>query len=329
MYHVHNNANGCTPQQGARPFTPPGPLTTAVLLVVFNRPDTTRQVFEAVRRAGPPRLYVAADGPRPQVAGEAEQCEQVRAIVTAVDWQCEVQTLFRDSNLGCKHAVSGGISWFFEQEKEGIILEDDCLPSQSFFWFCQELLDRYRDDPRVNAIGGRNRHQDILKSKCSYFFSKYNIIWGWATWRKAWQGYDPNIEIWPEIKRSADFKKLFDTPLERWHFETIWDMCHSGLIDTWDYQWFLHRLLDGGLSAIAAHNLIANIGLGHSAGAHTAAAQPDATKLREMPFPLQHPAEIHRDKAAEAILRSHRLGSLKARCKTALRRMLSRTTRRP
>ena len=125
------------------------PLQTAVLFLVFNRPDTTAQVFEVIRQARPPRLYIAADGARPNRADEPELIARVREIATAVDWPCEVRTLFREENLGCKHAVSGGITWFFEHEEQGIILEDDCLPSQSFFWFCEELLEKYKDDKRV------------------------------------------------------------------------------------------------------------------------------------------------------------------------------------
>ena len=135
-------------------FTPPHPLKTAVLFLVFNRPDTTKQVFEAICKAKPPMLYVAADGPMAEKAGEREKCERVRRIATQVDWDCEVKTLFRKKNLGCRVGVSSAIDWFFENEKEGIILEDDCLPSQSFFWFCEELLERYRNDTRVMVISG-------------------------------------------------------------------------------------------------------------------------------------------------------------------------------
>jgi GT2 family glycosyltransferase len=127
-------------------FTPPHPLKTAVLFLIFNRPDTTKQVFAAIRKAKPPKLYVAADGPRADNPGEAEKVEQVRLIATNIDWDCELKTLFRDENLGCGKGVSSAITWFFENEGEGIILEDDCLPSQSFFWYCEELLERYRED---------------------------------------------------------------------------------------------------------------------------------------------------------------------------------------
>jgi len=135
-------------------FIPPYPLKTAVLFMTFNRPDTTKQVFEAIRKAEPPRFYVAADGPRADKAGEREKCERGRRITTQVDWDCEVRALFREKNLGCRAGVSSAIDWFFENEEEGIILEDDCLPSLSFLWFCEELLERYRGDMRVWHISG-------------------------------------------------------------------------------------------------------------------------------------------------------------------------------
>ena len=151
-------------------FTPQHPLKTAVLFLIFNRPDTTKQVFEAIRKSKPPRLYVAADGPRTDKSGEAEKVEQVRRIAMQVDWNCEVKTLFREENLGCGKAVSSAITWFFKNEEEGIILEDDCLPNQSFFWFCEELLERYRDDMRIMAVSGDNFQKGLARNEFIYYF---------------------------------------------------------------------------------------------------------------------------------------------------------------
>ena len=163
---------------------PNATFTTPVLFLIFNRPDTTKQVFSAIQKARPPRLYVAGDGPRPEQSNEAEICEIVRSIATNVDWDCEVKTLFRDHNFGCRLAVSQAISWFFENEPEGIILEDDCLPSQSFFWFCQELLEDFRNDKQVGAICGFYSNELDYKPSASYFFSRYMRVWGWAGWRR-------------------------------------------------------------------------------------------------------------------------------------------------
>ena len=171
------------------------PLNTAVLFLVFNRLDTTKQVFETIRQAKPQRLYIAADGARASRVGEAAQVQAVRDYVTShVDWECEVKTLFREQNLGCKYAVSSAIAWFFENEEMGIILEDDCLPDPTFFNFCQELLARYRHDQRIGVISGDNFQFGHRRNDDSYYFSKYVHIWGWATWRDRWvNSYDVTI----------------------------------------------------------------------------------------------------------------------------------------
>ncbi|SVD11842.1 uncharacterized protein METZ01_LOCUS364696, partial [marine metagenome] len=175
-------------------FIPNTSLSTPVLFLIFNRPDTTKQVFSAIQKARPPRLYVAGDGPRPEQSNEDEICEIARSIATNVDWDCEVKTLFRDQNLGCQLAVSQAISWFFENEPEGIILEDDCLPSQSFFLFCQELLELFRNDENVGAICGFYSNELDYKPSASYFFSRYLRVWGWAGWRRTFEGYDSQIK---------------------------------------------------------------------------------------------------------------------------------------
>jgi len=175
-------------------------LTSPVLFLIFNRPETTQQVFSAIRKAKPPRLYVAADGPRSDYPNEDEKCEHSRKIATNVDWDCEVKTLFRDQNLGCRLAVSQAISWFFENEPEGIILEDDCLPSQSFFWFCQELLEDFRNDKQVGAICGFYSNELDYKPSASYFFSRYMRVWGWAGWRRTFEEYDSHLKNQMEKK---------------------------------------------------------------------------------------------------------------------------------
>jgi hypothetical protein len=181
-------------------FIPPHSLNTAVLFLVFNRLDTTKQVFEAIRQAEPPRLYVAADGARANKEGEADKAQAVRDyIMQNIDWEYEVKTLFQEENLGCKYAVSGAIDWFFENEEMGIILEDDCLPSQSFFWYCEELLKKYKDNTRVWHIGGTNTEiisKDILSS---FYFSQLNNIWGWATWKSQIESHIDIQPDWAEV----------------------------------------------------------------------------------------------------------------------------------
>ena len=181
-------------------------LNTPVLFLIFNRPDTTQLVFDAIRQAKPSQLYVAADGPRENKPGETEKCEQTRRIIGTVDWDCEVATLFRENNLGCKQAVSSAIDWFFSNAEEGIILEDDCFPSHSFFIYCQELLEYYRYDTRIMQICGLNVLREWNRNGYGYYYSNYGPVWGWASWRRAWKYYDVHMELWPEIRE----KRLYE-----------------------------------------------------------------------------------------------------------------------
>jgi hypothetical protein len=246
-------------------FTPQAPLQTAVLFLVFNRPDTTKQVFEAIRQAKPPRLYVAADGPRANRGGETEMAAQVRAIATAVDWPCDVKTLFRDINLGCKKAVSSGIDWFFENEEQGIILEDDCLPCPDFFTFCETLLNRYSNDERVWVVTGDNFQDGRLRGSGSYYFSRYNHVWGWASWRRAWAKRDMQIKFWPEWKKSPEWRVWLPDKVERSYWSNIFDRMYRNEIDTWDYPWTASVWFYGGLTATPNINLVSNIGFGPDA----------------------------------------------------------------
>ncbi len=230
--------------------------TPAVLFLVFNRPDTTRQVFEEIRRARPPRLYVAADGPRPQRSAEAALCQQVRAIATGVDWPCQVRTLFRAENLGCRKAVSGAIAWFFEQEEEGIILEDDCLPAPDFFRYCAFALQRWRHEPQVMHVGG-TVYVDYTAGPESAVFSKLVPITGWATWRRAWQLYDPSM---------ARINELDRLPLRQWYRSQARQVrrairqIHERQINAWGARWVLTVLVNGGHTVLPRSNLISNIG---------------------------------------------------------------------
>lgn len=298
-------------------------MINPVLFVVFSRPDTTARVFEAIRQARPPRLYVAADGPRASRPGEAQLCEETRRIASAVDWPCELKTLFRPENLGCKAAVSGAIDWFFDNEEQGVILEDDCLPDASFFEYCDALLEKHKDDLRVMCISGDNFMPAEVRQeiKDSYYFSTFFHIWGWASWRRAWKGYDVSMSRWsPEVGKRL-LKKVFpdNAPLRR-----IWMSSFSnaaaGNINTWDYQWVFHCWVSGGLSCMPAHNLISNIGFDERA-THTTAGNNQANlPTQALPLPLKHPATVTRCQWADRWSATH----LYALSRYTLRRVLGR-----
>lgn len=235
---------------------------TPILLLVFNRPDLTKKVFESISAAKPERLYIAADGARNEE--EKIKCIAVRDIVANVTWDCEVKTLFREENLGCKYAVSGAIDWFFENEPEGIILEDDCLPSQSFFGFCSTLLEHYRGDNRIGHIGGSNFQDGIKRGEGTYYFSRLTHVWGWAGWRRVWKNYDV------EMKSFADFKEsdLENSSTHSLHKATWYrnlENTYKGQINTWDYQYAYSNLINNCLSIMPNQNLIKNIGFGEDA----------------------------------------------------------------
>lgn len=269
-------------------FIPPHPLNTAVLFLVFNRLDTTKQVFEAIRQAKPPRLYVAADGARANKEGEAEKVQVVRDyIMQNIDWECDVKTLFRDQNLGCGLAPSSAITWFFGSEEQGIILEDDCLPSQSFFWYCEELLNKYSNDTRVWMVSGFNNFNVAENIKSDYFYTINGGIWGWASWRRAWLHYSFKVIDFDEFKNQHGFSPT----LPRCNRSVIEKMIKNGLAinSAWDYQWWYVRIKNRGLSCVPKYNLIENLGFGTAEATHTHGDNPFIVNKHEISFPLKQP----------------------------------------
>jgi len=303
-------------------MTLPVPLKTAVLFLVFNRPESTAQVFDAIRKAKPPRLYVAADGPRDDCAGEPERVAKVREISTAVDWPCELKTLFRDKNLGCKHAVSGGISWFFEHEEQGIILEDDCLPHPDFFPFCETLLDRYANDDRVWVITGDNFQNGMQRGDASYYFSHYPHIWGWATWQRVWKNYDVNLTFWPKWKRSEDWRKIFSDRVERRYWEKVFDDMYEQKVDTWDYQVIASAWFNYGLTATPNVNLISNIGFGTNSTHTSAKDSPFSNMAVHSLGEILHPSEIRQNMDADRFDFDWQFGGRKMRFPYSLARAI-------
>jgi hypothetical protein len=277
-------------------------LQTPVALLIFNRPETTARVFDQVRRARPERLLVIADGPRSGVEGEGERCERARAVTEAIDWPCEVVREYADSNLGCKRRVSSGVSWVFEQVDEAIVLEDDCVPHPSFFPYCEELLDRYRADHRVMHISGDNLGFG-RRGEASYFFSRYPHVWGWASWRRAWRHYNPDLAEWSSSADQDRLLSTFEESAERRFWRRAWNASATGEMDTWDYQWAFACVENGGLAVNPKVNLVSNVGFAHDS-THTQ-ADSDPENLADIPtsameLPLRHPAVVERDVECDA-----------------------------
>ncbi len=278
-------------------------MDTPVAFLIFNRPDSTRKVFEAIRRAKPKQLLVVADGARSDHPGEVELCLATRAIIKEVDWDCQVFKNYSEVNLGCGPRQATGISWVFDQVEEAIILEDDCLPHPSFFPFCETLLNTYRDDERVMHIAGTNFQFRRQQSPYSYYFSRYAHCWGWASWRRAWQHFDFSMQQWPML-RSQDW---LTTCLDSQRTAAFWDRAFDGVygqdkVHIWSYQWMFSCWSQHGLTILPSVNLISNIGF-HPGATHTNTTSdrsPFANmQIEAISLPLRHPPYIMRDAEAD------------------------------
>lgn len=271
-------------------------LRTPVVFMIFNRPRQTQRVFEAIREAGPRKLFVIADGPRPDRAGEADLCEAARRIVDQIGPDCEMIRDFSPVNLGCGRRISSGIDWVFDQVEEAIFLEDDCLPDPSFFHFCDDVLERFRADERIMMISGCN---ELIKWKPevqSYHFARYGSIWGWATWKRAWRHYDYEMRSWTSPERKRRLAEVLGDREQFTHRSAINNQVIDGIVDTWDYQWTYARLIRDGLSVVPSSNLISNIGF-ESGATHTVDHFDTGANLPRfaMSFPLYGPAEVEID----------------------------------
>lgn len=274
------------------------PLDTPVVLIVYNRPELTRRLLDALAVVRPRRLLVVADGPRSRQ--DEARCAGVRALLDELPWNCIVERNYSDRNLGVRERPASGIDWAFSLVEEAIILEDDCLPDPSFFPYCTELLRHYRDDERVMQIGGSNFQRGVSRSSFGYYFSVYYHLWGWATWRRAWRHYDLNVTRWPELKRQGLLESLPISGSARRHWARIFDRAWKRELRTWDFQWQFAMWSQHGLAAVADTNLISNTGFGPDAS-HTT----DFTWHSEMPTGrvevLGHPSAIVPDRIADEV----------------------------
>ena len=262
-------------------------FNTPILFLIFNRPDVTQKVFDVIRKVKPKKIFIAADGPRLNKKGEYNKCLETRKIVDQIDWACEVKTLFRDKNLGCKVAVSSAITWFFDNVSEGIILEDDCLPNESFFRYCEYLLNKYRNDEKVFMISGDNFLPESLKIKESYYFTNFPHIWGWASWKRAWSKYDMGMNKLDDFIKNNKIEYFIDNKHTRNYFLERFKDVKLNLINTWDYQWVYTIWNNNGLSIAPNYNLVSNIGFGNeSTNTSNENCIFSKTKTQELQFPI-------------------------------------------
>lgn len=274
-------------------------LITPVVLIIFNRPVTSARVFEAIREVEPHQLFVIADGPRENNPRDIDLCNRTRSIIEGVDWECEVVTNFSDNNLGCKKRVSSGLDWVFDLVDQAIILEDDCLPHSSFFWYCQELLDLFENDARIMSISGDNFQPGVFQDGYSYYYSRYAHIWGWATWRRAWKMYDEHMKLWALANKRDLLRSILDDKIAFEYWKTNFSMTYDGSINSWAYAWLFTCWMQNALTIIPSVNLVTNIGFGEDA-THTKKISDQANiETQKMTFPLNHPPYMIRNKLAD------------------------------
>jgi hypothetical protein len=276
-------------------------LETPILFLIFNRPETTQIVFEEIRKQKPKYLFVAADGPRKAVIEDDAKCKLTRDIVlNGIDWDCELKTLFRTENLGCGLAPVQAINWFFENVEQGIILEDDCLPHPSFFQFCSELLDKYKNNENVFGVSGNNFQNGIQRGKDSYYFSHYSHIWGWASWRRAWKHYEFKISKLESFKKSNLIRKIDNRIVFRDYWMPKFDaVVMKDYFHIWDYQWLFAVWNNKGAIIIPNVNLVSNIGFGVDATHTNEVNSPFANMDVAAITTITHPTIIKIDSKAD------------------------------
>jgi len=278
-------------------------MQAPVALIIFNRPERVAPVFERIAAARPPQLFVIADGPRPNVPTDAERCAEARSIVERVDWDCDVQRHYSDVNLGCGMRPSTGLTWVFQHVDRAIVLEDDCVPDPTFFPFCADVLERYRDDERVMHVAGNNFLPGRHIREASYFFSRHNICsGGWATWARAWQHYDIELKQWPALRNTPWLEYIVGEPHGAAVWRRIFDEAHAAgkRASYSDYQWTFICWVQNGLSVIPNVELCRNIGFGMDATHTFGSDSPWRVERTEaMTFPLVHPGSVTVDAEAD------------------------------
>lgn len=239
------------------------PTTAPVVFLMYNRPETTERVFEAISEEEPEKLYVIAGGPKDEE--DEKQVQKARDIIN-IDWDCDFRKKYYEENHGIFKGIYKGLEYVFDREERAIILEDDTVPSESFFSYCEQLLDWYENDERVMSISGHNRQTKWKEDQADYHFSYYPQIWGWATWRDAWEKYDPNMELWGSDFIQERVQDCIGLTNKEFHGrKSRYDAVYYDDFETWDYQWSFAHNINSGLSIFPSKNLVKNIGVGEDA----------------------------------------------------------------
>lgn len=309
-------------------------LSTPVALTAYNRPDTTRQVFDRIADVRPPALFVVADGPVAGDPDDHEQCAAVREIVSEVDWTCDVHTRFRDTHRGLPAAVYEGLDWVFGQVPEAIVLPDDAVPNRTFFRFCETMLDRYRDDDRVMSVNGTNRLGTWRDDRQDYHFVTYQGDWGWATWRRAWERYDPDISAWADPETRERIRDVLCDDERYEYHRTRFQSCYEGRTPGWSKRWEFAHYRHNGLAAVPSRNLVSNVGFDERGLYTTDPDHPLAALPRySLEFPIEErdvvaPDRTYERECYERFKRPTRLQRLRTRLRRGLADVLPARVKR-
>jgi hypothetical protein len=296
--------------------------TPAVAIIVFNRPEVVRQLLGRLGELRPKTLFVIGDGPRPHKPGEAQLVQAVREQVAKVSWPCEVVTDYAAGNRGCRRRIVSGLNWVFGQVEEAIILEDDCLPTHSFMTYAHELLERFRDDSRIGSVCGSLSVPYIPPIDGDYFFSRYNLFTGWATWRRAWSLYDDDMRPIEDGSLDRVLEATFEHQRARWYWRYVLRRTHAGLINSWGYRWMLSCWANSMLAAFPRCTLVDNVGFGEDATNTRERAWYFRQKLGELPSPLLHPRHICRNATIDCMVEDARYSkNMTGRLRWALERL--------
>lgn len=277
--------------------------------MMFNRPQLTRLVIDAISTVRPKKLYVIADGPRPERSEDQSNCSACQRLIERIDWNCTIEKNYAETNLGCCERHKSGLDWVFEREGRAIILEDDCIPNPSFFRYCEALLEKYDDDQRIMHISGMSVFSDVVPHEYSYYFTKSLSCWGWATWARAWKYFDVSMQSWPDVKKAQILLDAYILPPVAEYFGRTFDRLY-GQRDSneKDYYWIYACISQCGLGIRPYENLVSNIGFGADA-LHSELMQRYKDHINnrttEMKFPISHPTFVARDRSADLFTFEH------------------------
>lgn len=271
-------------------------FNTPIVIIIYNRKKALEKLVTVLRGISPTKVFVIADGPKP---GEEKKVLEARSVIETIDWVVKIEKIYSSQNLGLKDRIKSGLDEVFSKVETAIILEDDCIPSQQFFYYCEELLHKYKDEGKILSISGDNFLKGRVPIKDSYYFSRFFHSWGWATWKRAWKMYDEHLNSWPQQKKEAWLEKIFSSKSERAYWSTIFDLVKKDRIKSWAYRWSYTHFKLGGLSIVPAKNLVQNVGFGSDATNTKLGRKSLSQTVRSLRFPLTHPNEIEGNNDAD------------------------------